>query len=138
MQKYDLTSRPAPTPAPADIAAASRRRTMMMAAGLVGVLVVGYAYWALVLRSNPNSADVPDGTHWICKTNGHHFDLTLRQLSDHYKAHFGEPVPCPKCGATDTIRANRCPKCGEYYPMTRGGQPPCPKCGTPQPAPPES
>jgi hypothetical protein len=129
--KYDLTSRPAPPPGPAQ-PVASRRRALLTIAGGVGALAVGYAYWVLVLRRNPNSDDVPDGTHWICKTNGHHFDLTLSQLSDHHRAHYGEPVPCPKCNSTDTIRANRCPKCGEYYPQVRGAQPPCPKCGTPQ------
>src|SRR5438128_402489 len=101
----------------------------------VCLLILGYALWANVLHRNPNSDDFPDGTFWICNANGHHFNLSLKELSDHHAKHYGEPIPCPKCGSTDTIRAYRCEKCGEYYPMIRGADPVCPKCGT-KPAPP--
>ncbi|MDB5321795.1 MAG: hypothetical protein JWN40_3426 [Phycisphaerales bacterium] len=105
------------------------KRKLAIGAGAVLVLLLCYSVWANLVRSNPNSADVPDGTFWICK-NGHHFNLSLKQLSDHHHNHYGEPIPCPTCGDTKTIKAVRCAKCGEYYPMVRGDQGPCPKCGT--------
>jgi predicted RNA-binding Zn-ribbon protein involved in translation (DUF1610 family) len=111
------------------------KRKLGIGAGILVALVCAYSVWAFLLRSNPNSADVPDGTFWICTTKGHHFNLSLKQLSDHHAKHYGEPVPCPTCGDTKTIRAYHCDKCGEYYPMTSSTQPPCPKCGT-KPKPP--
>jgi predicted RNA-binding Zn-ribbon protein involved in translation (DUF1610 family) len=111
------------------------KRKIAIATGAVLVCLLCYSVWANLIHSNPNSADVPDGTYWVCK-NGHHFNLSLKQLSDHHKAHYGEPIACPTCGDTHTSRVIKCAKCGEYYPMVRGEQPPCPKCGTvPKPPP---
>jgi hypothetical protein len=106
------------------------RRQFMLVGGGVAAAVLGYGYWRMVLRPNPNSADIPDGTFWICNSCNDHFNLSVKELSDHHRDHYGEPVACPKCKATNTVRANRCRKCREFYPMARGEQPACPKCGT--------
>jgi hypothetical protein len=96
------------------------------AAGVV-VLLLGGLLWT-TLRPAANTPDVPHGTHWTCD-QGHVFSLSVRQLSDHHANHFGEPVPCAKCSSTKTKRMEKCPKCGELYPMERSAKP-CPKCGT--------
>jgi ribosomal protein L40E len=102
-----------------------------IAAVVVLILAVAFGVWAMV-RPSSNTADAPSGLFFICKKCDNHFNKSMKEISDHQKAHFGEQIPCPKCGDKNTIRANRCVKCGEYYPMaSRGQQPPCPKCGTP-------
>jgi len=104
------------------------KQKLVYGAGILVALILGYSLWANLHHSS-NSADFPDGTYWICK-NGHHFNLSLKQLSDHHAQHYGEPIPCPTCGSTETVRAMKCKNCGEYYPLTRGQEPVCPKCGT--------
>jgi ribosomal protein L40E len=106
-----------------------------LAATVVIVLAVCVGVWAM-LRPSPNTPDAPSGLFFICKKCDNRFNKTMKQVSDHQKEHFAEQIPCPKCDSKDVIRANRCPKCGDYYPFApRGAQPPCPKCGTAQPPP---
>src|SRR5690242_11413223 len=101
---------------------------------VVLVLCVGLGVWAMV-RPSPNTPDTPDGLPYLCRSCKTGFVRTMKQVSDHQLAHYGEPMYCPKCNSKETERANKCAKCGEFFPMTRNSQPACPKCGT-KPAPP--
>jgi hypothetical protein len=101
-------------------------------AGVIAVVVVValavYAMWRPA-----NNANFPEGTDWICtnqacKTT---FKLTMKQLGEHHKAHYGEPVPCPKCGQR-AIRADKCAFCGKIYPQIQGNNF-CPYCKKEQP-----
>lgn len=76
-----------------------------------------------------NSANFPDGTHWICSDAacGHEFHLTIEQLSDHHKEHYGHPVPCEKCNKPAT-RAEFCKHCERFFVMQRDSTT-CPHCG---------
>jgi rubrerythrin len=97
---------------------------------LIIVLAAGYIAWSL--HKPANSVDLPNGTFWVCKKCDNHFALSEKALNEHQAKHYGEPLPCPKCGSTELIRSIRCEKCGEYYPMNRrGADLKCPKCGTP-------
>jgi ribosomal protein L40E len=104
-----------------------------IAAAVVLVLCIGVGVWALV-KPSANTPDAPDGLYYVCKA-GHSFNMTMKQVSDYQREHYGEPIACRECGSKETERANKCAKCGEVYPMARGEQPPCPKCGT-KPVPP--
>jgi len=98
---------------------------------LVVVAVVAVAGAAAWMWRPANNDNFPDGTFWICKNpqcKGE-FGLTMKQLSDHHVQHYGQPIPCPKCGKSDTIAAERCPNCKKYYPMQRDVHA-CPFCKT--------
>lgn len=103
------------------------KQKLGVGAGILVFAFLGYSLWAHVIHRNPNSADFPDGTYWTC-SNGHHFNMTMKEYGDYTAKHYGEPMVCPKCNAP-AQRAIKCAKCGEYYPMQREGNK-CPKCGT--------
>jgi hypothetical protein len=90
-------------------------------AALVGVL------WNL--RGSENTPEQPEGTHWLCGNTSckHEFGLSIAQLGEHHQKHYNQPVPCPKCGQGQTVRATKCPTCSRLYPQVRGGSP-CPYC----------
>ncbi len=98
-----------------------------------GILLVALVYIAFSLfhRSPAEGSAMPDGTFWVCKKCDNHFNVSEKALNEHQLKHYGEPLPCPKCGSTELIRSIKCSNCGEYYPMARGGEQKCPKCGTP-------
>ena len=54
--------------------------------------------------------------------------IRAQELADHHKAHYGEPVPCPKC-KQPAVRAAKCAKCGKVFVLDRGSV--CPACNTP-------
>jgi hypothetical protein len=91
--------------------------------GVVVIAVVGWAMW-----SPSNNANFPEGTLWICtdRACGSDHTLTTKQLSDHYKANYGQLPKCPKC-TKETMRAERCGHCSKVYPQARGVQI-CPYC----------
>jgi len=108
-----------------------KRKWLMIGGILIVTCLVGYSAWSS-FHKPANSVDLPNGTFWVCKKCGNHFAMTEKALNEHQAEHYGEPLPCPKCGSTDLIRSIRCQKCGEYYPMDRrGSELKCPKCGTP-------
>jgi hypothetical protein len=105
----------------------------------IGAAIVLVAAVTAVVAWNwrpANNANFPDGTFWICQNDSchHEFVLTMEQLSEHHKLHYGQPIPCPKCGQAGAIRALRCPSCGKFYPQPRDPMP-CPFCGKMPPKP---
>jgi hypothetical protein len=70
-----------------------------------------------------NNANFPDGTFWICDNPqcGEQFTLTMKQLDEHHAKHYGEPLPCPKCGKTHVSRAMVDAATGKWVRLTRGG-----------------
>src|SRR3954453_9969507 len=86
-----------------------------VAAAVVLVLCMGFAVWALV-KPAANTPDAPAGLSYLCNA-GHSFTMTMKQVSDYQRDHYGEKIACPKCGSKETQRANKCAKCGEIYPM---------------------
>jgi len=94
---------------------------------VVGVLLVGMIAWASFRRPS-NNANFPEGTWWLCK-NGHSFTMTIKQLGEWNKAHYGQSPQCPTCKA-EAERAEKCPHCGTVSPAQRNSTT-CPKCGQP-------
>lgn len=95
--------------------------------GAIALVLVGAAYYFLWRPSN--NQNFPEGTLWICQNEGckAEFTMTMSELGEHYKNHYGEPVPCPKCGKAQTVRAERCPQCQKVFAQARGTQV-CPYC----------
>jgi hypothetical protein len=112
----------------------NRQRIILLTAALLVVAAVALAAWRWRPANNDN---FPDGTFWICRNPQCHaeFVLSMKQLGEHHRQHYGQPVPCPQCGKTDTTRAERCPNCKKFYPMQRDLLP-CPHCQH-KPAPPQ-
>ena len=109
----------------------SAQRKWLIIGGVVVAALIGYIAW-FAIHKPAISADLPDGTFWVCKKCDNHFAMSEKALNDHQAKHYGEPLPCPKCGSTELIRSIKCQNCGEYYPMNRrGSELKCPKCGTP-------
>jgi hypothetical protein len=105
------------------------KRIYVGAAAVAVVLAVGG--W-LLWGGGANNENFPEGTLWMC-TNpacGNTFTLTMKQLGEHHKAHFGQLPPCPKCGR-DAIGAHKCEHCGKVYVEQRGSSI-CPFCFKPQ------
>ena len=76
---------------------------------VVAVILGVMAIWKTVNPHGDNSADFPDGFFYVCQGQGcgEQFVLTVKELAQHHQKHWGEPVPCPKCGGTKTARAER-------------------------------
>lgn len=79
------------------------------------------------------SDDFPDGTFWLCTAAGCGADFvkSVGELGEFYRQHSGEPLPCPKCGKSQTARALRCPLCKRHYAPSGPGERVvmCPRCG---------
>jgi len=84
----------------------------------------------VVSTSGHQISDFPEGLFFLCGNPDckAEFTLTLKQFGQHHEEHWGEPVPCPKCRATKTVRAEKCPHCGRSFPLVRE-QIVCPHCG---------
>ena len=101
--------------------------------GLVIAAVVLAAVVVWSLYSPANNANFPEGTAWLC-TNpkcGNTFTLTMRQLGEHNKKNFGQPVQCAKCTAP-AVRAQQCRHCQKWHPRPHEGYK-CPHCGKDNP-----
>jgi hypothetical protein len=92
------------------------------------VVVVVAAVLVMAMRRGPNNENFPEGTDWLCldPTCNTHFRLTMKELGEHYKQHYGKRPLCPKCGK-EAVRAEVCGHCGKVYPQARGVQI-CPYC----------
>jgi DNA-directed RNA polymerase subunit RPC12/RpoP len=108
----------------------SRERLITAGVVLVLLAVVGTFAWNWRPANNANR---PDGVYYLCANQkcGHEWNMTMRELSDHHEEHYGQPVPCPKCGETKTVRAEKCIHCGKLFVSTRDPRP-CPHCKKPQ------
>jgi DNA-directed RNA polymerase subunit RPC12/RpoP len=104
------------------------RKKVALSITAVVALVLALTIW---MKSRPGAAAIAptNDFYYICKHCDNHFGMSNAALNSFQKDHYGEPLPCPKCGSTELIHAIRCTKCGEIYPEERGGDPPCPKCG---------
>ena len=105
-----------------------RDRLFMIGGGAVLVIGILFVAW----KYHPaNNADFPNGTWWICENPAckNEFSMTTTQISDWHVKHYGEPMPCPKCGEHHIIRAFKCQKCSTVFPAE--GARVCPKCGAP-------
>jgi hypothetical protein len=103
-------------------------RNLIIAAAALVVFTGLVAYFTF--RTDPSTSAAPEGTWWVCvnQSCGNTFNLSLKELADHHRAHYGEPVPCPKC-KQPAIRGEKCPKCGKVFVLDRGAI--CPVCKTP-------
>ena len=109
------------------------KRVVLAAVAIAVVIaVVGWRLWG----RGANNENFPEGTLWQCTTPacGNAFTLTMKQLGEHHKKHFGQLPACPKCGK-ESVGAQRCGHCRKVYVQMRGSNV-CPFCGKPQ-APPE-
>ena len=108
------------------------RQALVIGVAVVAVGVAACGILAVIRHSNPygdNNADNPHGILYLCKDCKHEFVLTVKQLEAHHKANWGEPVPCPKCGGTNTTQAIRCVHCGRVFEYDRTAEEIiCPYC----------
>lgn len=110
-------------------AALGDRKKLVLSITAVVAIILALTIW---LKSRPGASAIAptDDFYYICKSCNNHFGMSNSALNAFQKAHYGEPMPCPKCGSTELIHAIKCTKCGEIYPEgNRGDDPPCPKCG---------
>ena len=104
--------------------------------GIIILVIVGVSF--AVWKWRPaNTPDHPDGVAWLCQSPGcgQPFKMSVREYDAYKKANYGQPLKCPKCGKTETVRAQVCPKCQKTYPLARGAG--CPSCNKQQPPAPE-
>jgi len=108
------------------------KRALIIGLAAIGIGAAAWGVFAAIRHSSPygdNNADNPNGILYLCENCKHEFVLTVKQLEAHHKANWGEPVPCPKCGSTDTIQAIRCAHCGRVFPHDRTAEEAiCPYC----------
>ncbi len=97
------------------------KQLLVALALLAAVILGGAAIWITLNPHGDNSANFPDGLFYVCQREscGEEFVLTVREFGRHHEEHWGEPVPCPTCGSTKTVRAERCGHCGRMFPMVR-------------------
>ncbi len=106
---------------------------------LAAALVV--AAGALLFRSARKagqSADFPDGMHWLCTSCGNGFTTSRDAFADWVKEHPEQRMECPKCKQRQTAVAKKCPLpgCGRYYVernLVINGKVCCPVCKQPLP-----
>lgn len=102
-------------------------KKLLVALIVIGATSLGALAWSLWGRSANNGA-FPDGTLWLCSDTSCHADfrMTMDDLSDFYKKHKGEPIPCPKC-KKPAVRAAQCPACKFVFSQAESSTH-CPKC----------
>ena len=102
------------------------KKEAILAAVVVALCGLAVFVWS---RQSATSQNFPEGTWWVCtnKDCKHEFNLSVKQLSEHHKAHYGEPIPCPKCKSR-AIRADKCLHCGKIF-VARLDDIKCPHCG---------
>jgi hypothetical protein len=96
--------------------------------GVAVVLLASGAVGAWSYLRNTNNANFPNGLLFVCSDDkcGHQFTMTTHEFGQFQEKHYGEDVPCPKCGKK-AVKALKCPHCGAVSPMTRDLTE-CPKC----------
>jgi len=110
----------------------SMSRNLIIATVALIAFITLVAYFTF--RTDPSTSAAPNGTWWLCSkpSCGNTFNLSLSELAAHDKAHWGQPVDCPKC-KSPAIRGMKCSKCGKVYPVYSSSAV-CPSCGTPMSA----
>jgi len=111
---------------------AQQKKYLAIGVAAVGVLVM---IVSLVWTTRSGTADesgLPQETYWMCGNQacGNTFTMTRKDLVKHQEAHPDSPFPpCPKCGKSLSVAANKCPHCGTIYAGGGRGRTVCPKCG---------
>ncbi|MBC7771403.1 MAG: hypothetical protein H7210_02795 [Pyrinomonadaceae bacterium] len=79
-----------------------------------------------------NNANFPDGIARICADEAckHVFGMTMEEVGEHHKNHYGEPIPCAKCGKTPTHPAVKCKHC-KVVSIQEASTMNCPSCQKP-------
>ncbi len=90
-------------------------RKLLLAIIVIGGTALGVGAWSLV-GGGSNDAAFPDGTLWMCTDSkcSTDFRMSMDDLSDFYKKHKGDPIPCPKC-KNPAARASQCPACKHVF-----------------------
>ena len=107
------------------------RKLLFGAAAAIAAIAIGLAVYATIseISGGDNSPDHAGGLHYLCSGCGKSFGLTTKELANHHKDHYGEPVPCPYCKGTQTSQASLCSKCKKpYLPDRTSGSTVCPNC----------
>jgi NAD-dependent SIR2 family protein deacetylase len=80
---------------------------------IVAVGAAVFLVWRAVGGAAPASVDAPEGTLWLCQSQGcgREFTITTKDLGAFYSAHPDALPPCPACGKSETSRAVRCSGC---------------------------
>jgi hypothetical protein len=105
--------------------------------GVALVLLVGAAWLTAraVRQQRAENTDFPEGTLWICQNAAckAEFVKSLDELARFYESSPETPLPCPKCGQSQTVRALRCPRCARFLPLPGAGlsRPVCSHCNKP-------
>lgn len=87
-------------------------------AALIACALGAGAVLVFSLWPSPNNTTFPKGLDYLCP-NGHEFSLTVDQLDQFFRQHYGEPVPCPVCSAKPAQRAERDFKTGRLHAWSR-------------------
>jgi hypothetical protein len=97
------------------------------AVGIGAIVVAAVLGWTFY-GSSKNNANFPEGTLWVCMDPAcrHEFAMSVKELGQYEKEHWGEPMKCQKCGKT-AFRADRCQHCGKAYPQQQRSSI-CPHC----------
>ncbi|MBU0640051.1 MAG: hypothetical protein KKB50_14385 [Planctomycetes bacterium] len=108
------------------------RSTILLSLAVLALTAAGVLLTRHMTQGDSESEDFPEGTFWLC-TNpecGAEFVKTVAELGAFYRDNPDAPLPCPKCGQTQTKRAIRCPLCKRFYdPGERGNRVRiCPHC----------
>lgn len=91
-------------------------KLIFVALGVITALSVGFLIaW---IWPSANNEQFPQGLDYLCPS-GHGFNMTVRQMEQFYKDHYGEPLPCPTCKASPCQRAVRDAATGKYRLLDR-------------------
>ena len=101
-------------------------------------LLVAAALLVNFTRKEKGSVDFTDGQHWLCTKCQNGFSTSREEYAAWLAKHPGQLPQCPKCGATATIVAKKCPlpDCGKYNAkpfLVIEGKVCCPACRKPIP-----
>ncbi len=119
------------------------KRWQLIVAGLVLVAMLAVAAvgaWRTLYPYGDNNREFPEGHFFLCEDAdcAEAFTLTVKEFGRHHEEHWGDPVPCPKCGAK-AANAEKCSRCDRPFPVVRYGQQAvCPRCEKTVDAPKES
>ncbi len=113
---------------------------------IIGAIVlIGLAVFLFKRSSDKTSQsqDFPDGAYYLCGACKHEFSMSLGDVSEWTRSpDKGKTVPCPKCKAERSMRADKCllEACGRLFPTAGdggmvmiNGKVSCPICKQPMP-----
>lgn len=113
------------------------KERLLLIGAVVGLAIAGFLFFRSA-RSTSQSADFPNGMHWLCTNCNHGFTTSREAFADWVKDHPDQRLACPKCKSNTTVVAKKCPlpNCGRYYVQRNlviDGKVSCPICKQPLP-----